>query len=132
MKLFKYIIISTSILFLFACNGNKSIEQNTNNHYNIGNIEGIVAEKLDFDDGSKLPLLLVIPNIEESDLLEKNIDEIILIASENNGTYFRVLQEVFNEFEVMQKVVVKYDLDGPVDESDPPIRELIEIQSVDY
>lgn len=130
MKLFKYIIIASLTLFLIACGNDESeVEDDTNKHNNIDTIEGIIAEKLVID-GSQF--LLVIPNIEESDLQGKNEDEMIMIASENNGTYFWVSQEVFDEFEVMQKVVVKYDLDGPVDESDPPIRDLIEIQPFDY
>jgi|SRR5690625_4619925 len=127
--MFKYIFITALAFFLIACANDQKEGNDTKNDKNIATMEGIIAEKMIFESYGYH--LLVVPNIEASDLQGKNEDEIIMIASENDGIYFSVLQEDYNEFEAMQKVQVKYDLDGHVDESDPPIRELIEIHPVD-
>lgn len=127
--MFKYIFITALAFFLIACAKDQKEENDINNGGNIATMEGIIAEKMIFN--SYRYLLLIVPNIEESDLQGKNEDEIIMIASENDGIYFLALQEDYNQVEEMQKVLVKYDLDGPVEESDPPIRELIEIHPVD-
>lgn len=50
-----------------------------------------------------------------------------MLASDNDGIYFHLPYNKLQQFQLYETVIVKYDVDGNVEESDPPIYEAIDI-----
>lgn len=120
---FRAFAIFIPFLLLLSCSNN-SQSDNVNND-NITSIEGIIADK---DDGEKI---LVIPNIEISDLKSKDKNELLMFAEEKNGVYFKISSEDYEKYSVKDKVLVEYDEKGDVEESNPPIRVAIRTSKLD-
>jgi uncharacterized OB-fold protein len=78
---------------------------------------GTVVSKNQLNDNGYI--MLVIKNINSSELKNKSIDELIDIASlDNNGMNFYIDKKTYEKVEVGKKVEVKYS--GPAQESLPP------------
>lgn len=91
----------------------------------MSSIEGIVAVK-----ETENQHLLVIPNIDQSDIADINKKDLLSLAEDKDGIYFVVSSGDYSKYNVGDKVSVKYDPDGDVEESSPPIREAVNVKSV--
>lgn len=69
--------------------------------------------------------ILLIPNLDDVDILNKTEEELIEIAQKNKGAYYSVSPEMHDELEidVGMKVIVYWDLNVGEGESDPPVRD---------
>lgn len=113
-----YVVIFLSFFILVACSSN--MDSN-----NLTSIEGIIADK-----SANNIQILVIPNIDKSDITNKNINDLKSLAEDKDGIYFIVSSSDYNKYNVGDKVSVKYDPQGDVEESNPPIREAINVKSI--
>ena len=78
---------------------------------------GTVVFKEQLNDNGHI--MLVIKNINNSDIKEKSAEEILEIASlPDNGVYFYVDKKAYEQVEIGNKVEVIYS--GPAQESLPP------------
>ncbi|WP_337020142.1 hypothetical protein [Oceanobacillus massiliensis] len=102
------------VVILVACN--KKDNQNTSY---AERDEGVVVNVEKDDTGSYL--ILTLPRTENINLLDKTRDELIKLAQENNGAFYKVSPEKFEELdlEIGQRIVGEY---SEVGESDPPVR----------
>lgn len=73
--------------------------------------------------------LLVISDVEDINILEKTDDELIQIAQDNDGAYYNVNPEMYEELdlEISTQIVLHYSGEG---ESDPPVRDAEKIDVV--
>ncbi|MGD7045788.1 DUF3221 domain-containing protein [Jeotgalibacillus proteolyticus] len=83
--------------------------------------EGIIAEKNEDH-------ILVIPNFKKEDIENKRNEELVMMASENGGAFYEVEAEQLKELEKGIRVLVYWN--GEQEESDPPIRQAEEIESL--
>jgi hypothetical protein len=65
--------------------------------------------------------ILTLPSVENINILEITRDELIKLAQENDGAFYEVSQEKYEELglEIGQRIVGYYNHVG---ESDPPVR----------
>lgn len=117
-----YVVIFLSFFILVACS---NMDSNNLNSNNLTSIEGIIADK-----SANNIQILVIPNIDKSDITNKNINDLKSLAEDKDGIYFIVSSSDYNKYNVGDKVSVKYDPQGDVEESNPPIREAINVKSI--
>nr|WP_289038128.1 DUF3221 domain-containing protein [uncultured Allobacillus sp.] len=120
----KFKIFCTFILLLFilgSCNNKQSDTLDSN----LSSIEGMIADKANNNQS-----LLVIPNINKSDITNKDLNDLLNLAEQNNGIYFIVSNEEYEIYNIGDKVIVEYDLEGDVEESNPPIRSAVNIKSL--
>lgn len=117
-----YVVIFLSFFILVACS---NMDSNNLNSNNLTSIEGIIADK-----PANNIQILVIPNIDKSDITNKNINDLLSLAEDKGGIYFIVSGSDYNKYNVGDKVSVKYDPQGDVEESNPPIREAINVKSI--
>ncbi|MFI8687607.1 DUF3221 domain-containing protein [Rossellomorea sp. NPDC077527] len=82
-----------------------------NSHY-----DGIISAKND-----EFNRVLVIQNVSKDIIKEKEIGEIIKIAQENDGIWFGVQKETYENLNIGEKVKVEYSKNGDTADSDPPI-----------
>jgi len=115
---FKFLVSFIILLILASCN---NIEDSQ-----LTSIEGIISDKRDNNQS-----VLVIPNIDKSDLTDKDLNDLLTLAEENNGIYFNLPNEEYENYNIGDKVAVEYDIEGDVEESNPPIRAAANIRSLD-
>ena len=92
-----------------------------NSHYN-----GIISAKND-----EFNRVLVIQNVSKDIIKEKEIGEIIKIAQENDGIWFGVQKETYENLNIGEKVKVEYSKNGDTATSDPPIMGAEDIKVVE-
>ncbi|CAG9622893.1 DUF3221 domain-containing protein [Sutcliffiella rhizosphaerae] len=119
----KWLIFTILAIALIACNQKDALK----NAGGLTNMEGIIVKKSSYQGN----LLLIVPNIVESDITGLDEHELLLLASEKKGIYFYVSQEIFNKYQLYERVSVEYDPNGDVEESDPPNRSYISIKSIE-
>ncbi|MFD2629949.1 hypothetical protein [Oceanobacillus kapialis] len=113
------------IVMLGACG-----EQNNESASEEIREEGVIVhiEKSDTFEGDYL--LLTLPSLENTNVLNKTREELIKLAQENNGAFYVVTEEKYEELNlaVGKTIVGYYDGEG---ESDPPVRftDKIEVKS---
>jgi hypothetical protein len=102
------------VVILGACG--QSNDKNNNTSYNSD--DGVIVNIEKDNDGSYL--LLTLPSVENINFLDKTKDELIKLAQENDGAFYKVSQEQYEEFglEIGQRIVGYYN---DVGESDPPV-----------
>lgn len=122
MKFKNFVTFILLLLILVSC----SNTQNDTLDSNLSTLEGIIADKANNNQR-----LLVIPNIDKSDLTNKDLNDLLNLAEQNNGIYFNVSKEEYENYNIGDKVLVEYDIEGDVEESNPPIRSAIKIRSLD-
>lgn len=122
MKFKGFVTFILLLLLLVSC----SNTQNNILDSNLSTIEGIIADKANNNQR-----LLVIPNIDKSDLTNKDLNDLLNLAEQNNGIYFNVSKEEYENYNIGDKVLVEYDIEGDVEESNPPIRPAVKIRSLD-
>lgn len=122
MKFKNFVTFILLLLILVSC----SNTQNNILDSNLSTLEGIIADKANNNQR-----LLVIPNIDKSDLTNKDLNDLLNLAEQNNGIYFNVSKEEYENYNIGDKVLVEYDIEGDVEESNPPIRSAIKIRSLD-
>lgn len=74
--------------------------------------------------------ILLIPDIEGSRLANKIEDELIRLAQENQGAYYGVNPEMYEELQLETGMKVKVYWNGDQGDSDPPVREAEEIKVI--
>jgi hypothetical protein len=110
------------MIILSACGQqNQKIDDNS-----LEKQEGIIAQKNERSDRNNQVLL--IPNISEEDLVNKTVNQIITMAQEENGAYYSVTDEVFDEIELGTHVIIYWN--GDQQKSDPPQRESKKIEII--
>ena len=122
MKFKNFVTFILLLLILVSC----SNTQNDTLDSNLSTLEGVIADKANNNQR-----LLVIPNIDKSDLTNKDLNDLLNLAEQNNGIYFNVSKEEYENYNIGDKVLVEYDIEGDVEESNPPIRSAIKIRSLD-
>lgn len=122
MKFKVFISSILLLLILVSC----SNTQNDTLDSNLSTLEGVIADKANNNQR-----LLVIPNIDKSDLTNNDLNDLLILAEQNNGIYFNVSKEEYENYNIGDKVLVEYDIEGDVEESNPPIRSAIKIRSLD-
>lgn len=122
MKFKNFVTFILLLLILVSC----SNTQNDTLDSNLSTIEGIIADKANNNQR-----LLVIPNIDKSDLTNNDLNDLLILAEQNNGIYFNVSKEEYENYNIGDKVLVEYDIEGDVEESNPPIRPAVKIRSLD-
>ena len=122
MKFKNFVTFILLLLILVSC----SNTQNNILDSNLSTLEGIIADKANNNQR-----LLVIPNIDKSDLTNNDLNDLLILAEQNNGIYFNVSKEEYENYNIGDKVLVEYDIEGDVEESNPPIRSAIKIRSLD-
>lgn len=122
MKFKNFVTFILLLLILVSC----SNTQNDTLDSNLSTLEGIIADKANNNQR-----LLVIPNIDKSDLTNKDLNDLLNLAEQNNGIYFNVSKEEYENYNIGDKVLVEYDIEGDVEESNPPIRPAVKIRSLD-
>ncbi|WP_438318097.1 DUF3221 domain-containing protein [Sporosarcina sp. FA9] len=80
--------------------------------------EGIIVGIKENQDGRSQ--ILVVPNISEDDISDKNDDELIKIAQESDGAYYGFETGKYEELEVGALVIVYWN--GNQEDSNPPQR----------
>lgn len=78
--------------------------------------KGVVVAKRDSDQ------ILVVPNVDTDTIHNKTAEELLTIAWEQNGVYFSVDHEIFENVTVGTTVVVYYHPDDGEEVSIPPRR----------
>ncbi|MGJ9458150.1 hypothetical protein [Oceanobacillus sp. CF4.6] len=114
---------------------NETVDVNTNQTGTIDQteseewitMEGIVIEKKTEPEYQ----LLVVPNLDKEPFSTKSEEELQSIAMQQDGAYYRIGAEIFNNVEVGTAVVISLDPSKPQLEMAPPIRfpEDIEIKA---
>ena len=122
MKFKNFVTFILLLLILVSC----SNTQNDTLDSNLSTLEGVIADKANNNQR-----LLVIPNIDKSDLTNKDLNDLLNLAEQNNGIYFNVSKEEYENYNIGDKVLVEYDIEGDVEESNPPIRPAVKIRSLD-
>src|SRR5690625_4428863 len=115
---FKFLVSFIILLILASCN---NIEDSQ-----LTSIEGIISDKRDNNQR-----VVVIPNIDKSDLTDKDLNDLLTLAQEDNGIYLNLPNEEYENYKMGDKLSIGYDLEGDVDESKPPIRAAANIRSLD-
>jgi len=89
--------------------------------------EGIIAEIE--EKQNERNQILVISNIDEDDIINKNNEELIEVARENDGAYYSFKSADYEDLEVGMRVIIHWN--GDQEDSDPPQRgaESIDIDS---
>ncbi|WP_047980240.1 DUF3221 domain-containing protein [Ornithinibacillus contaminans] len=115
------------VVILGACSQQNN-ENNKNTSYEKRD-EGIIVY-VEKDTSDQSYLILTLPSVKNINISDKTRDELIILAQENDGAYYNVSQEKYEELglEIGKRIVGYYDGEG---ESDPPVRftEKIEIIS---
>lgn len=115
------------VVILGAC-GQQNNENNKNTSYEKRD-EGIIVY-VEKDTSDQSYLILTLPSVKNINISDKTRDELIILAQENDGAYYNVSQEKYEELglEIGKRIVGYYDGEG---ESDPPVRftEKIEVIS---
>lgn len=122
MKFKNFVTFILLLLILVSC----SNTQNDTLDSNLSTLEGVIADKANNNQR-----LLVIPNIDKSDLTNNDLNDLLILAEQNNGIYFNVSKEEYENYNIGDKVLVEYDIEGDVEESNPPIRPAVKIRSLD-
>ena len=122
MKFKNFVTFILLLLILVSC----SNTQNDTLDSNLSTLEGVIADKANNNQR-----LLVIPNIDKSDLTNNDLNDLLNLAEQNNGIYFNVSKEEYENYNIGDKVLVEYDIEGDVEESNPPIRPAVKIRSLD-
>ncbi|WP_431804540.1 DUF3221 domain-containing protein [Halobacillus andaensis] len=86
--------------------------------------EGIIALKKERDERSKQ--ILLIPDVKEEDVNNKTESEMIKMAQENNGAFYAVSTDKYNEINIGTNVIVYWN--GNQEDSDPPQRSAKKLQ----
>lgn len=113
----KIIFLLICLIFLSACQ-EKSDDTN-DDHSKEKQFSGFVAYK----STDQANMLLVIKNIDQNQIKNYSLDELIEIASQNegddyNGMFFYVNEDIYSKTEIGQRVNIQYK--GPIQESLPP------------
>ncbi|WP_160848694.1 DUF3221 domain-containing protein [Pontibacillus yanchengensis] len=88
--------------------------------------EGIVVQKK--DDVNNLTEILLIPNISEDEISNKNAEELEDIAKNSNGAYYHFPRGEYKNLKVGTKIIVYWD--GSQSASSPPLRTADKIKEV--
>ncbi|WP_047984378.1 hypothetical protein [Ornithinibacillus californiensis] len=105
------------VVTLGAC-GQQNDENNKNSSHGERD-EGIIVNVEKEDDGRYL--ILTLPSVENINIVDKTRDELIKLAQENDGAFYKVSQEKYEELglDIGKRIVGYYDAEF---ESDPPLR----------
>jgi hypothetical protein len=105
------------VVILGAC-GQQNDENNKNTSHGERD-EGIIVNIEKEDDGTYL--ILTLPSVENINIIDKTRDELIKLAQENDGAFYKVSQEKYEELgvDIGKRIVGYYDAEF---ESDPPLR----------
>ncbi|MDQ0351824.1 major membrane immunogen (membrane-anchored lipoprotein) [Alkalibacillus filiformis] len=110
----KMVVLMVIIVLLTACGqSNQNVEENVQKVH-----EGTIADKRERHDGT-LQFLLV-SNVEEEEIQDKSEGELISLAQDEDGAYYSVNDEKFDELSIGQQVEVSWN--GNQEESNPPQR----------
>ncbi|WP_196493816.1 hypothetical protein [Ornithinibacillus caprae] len=103
------------VVILGACDENNN--QNTSNEERD---EGIIVNIKKKTADENYYLILNLPSVEGINISDKTRDELIELAIENDGAFYRVTQEKYEELnlEIGQRIVGYY---SDVGESQPPV-----------
>lgn len=103
------------VVILGACDENNN--QNTSNEERD---EGIIVNIKKETADENYYLILTLPSVESINISDKTRDELIELAIENDGAFYRVTQERYEELnlEIGQRIVGYY---SDVGESQPPV-----------
>lgn len=81
--------------------------------------EGIIAQ---IKEGrNELNQILIISNIDEGDIANKNNEELMNVAQENDGAYYSFKPTDYESLEVGMQVIIYWN--GNQDDSAPPQRD---------
>ncbi|GGK06148.1 hypothetical protein GCM10007063_30800 [Lentibacillus kapialis] len=118
---FLFIVAFFIVIFIAGCDSDK------NNGYNVTEEhEGIIANitksetRGDDDEGYRM---LVISDVSVNDISGKTEDELTDVAQENNGAYYYMNEDIYDEdkLEVNQGLKVKVYWGGDEGDSTPPL-----------
>ncbi|ARJ37742.1 hypothetical protein SporoP8_01885 [Sporosarcina ureae] len=105
-------------LFVVAGCGKDQANNMEDKRSSLEKQEGIIVDIRATEDGRSQ--ILVVPNISEDDISDKNDDELIKIAQEKDGAYYGFETGKYEELEVGAHVIVYWN--GNQADSDPPQR----------
>ncbi len=117
MRLKRVLSLILIVVTLGAC-GQQNDENNKNSSHGERD-EGIIVNVEKEDDGRYL--ILTLPSVENINIVDKTRDELIKLAQENDGAFYKVSQEKYEELglDIGKRIVGYYDAEF---ESDPPLR----------
>lgn len=116
------LLIFTAILFLVIGCSRTGERSNTSG---LSEFIGVVVGKRDSDQ------ILVVPNVDAEAIRGKTEEELLALAKEQNGVYFSVAQETFENVIVGTRVVVQYDPDDGEEATVPPRRRSRSVEIVE-
>lgn len=115
----RFFLLLVLVVLLIGCSSEKentALEQQ----------EGIIADILENPDGWNQ--ILVIPNIEEDDLINKEQESLIEMAQEQKGAYYGFKSDEYENLNVGSEVIVYWD--GSQLDSNPPQRGIEKVEVI--
>lgn len=115
----RFFLLLVLVVLLIGCSSekkNSALEQQ----------EGIIADVLENPDGWNQ--ILVIPNIEAADLVNKEQEALIEMAQEQKGAYYGFKSSEYENLNVGNKVIVYWD--GNELTSNPPQRGIEKVEVI--
>ncbi|MHA6259045.1 DUF3221 domain-containing protein [Sporosarcina sp. CAU 1771] len=122
----KLLALSVVLIFLVVGCGQDQTNNTDNKSGSFEQQEGIIVDIKENQDGRSQ--ILVVPNISEDDISDKNDDELIKIAQEKDGAYYGFETGKYEELEVGTHVIVYWN--GNQADSDPPQRGIEKIDVI--
>ncbi|WP_176481978.1 hypothetical protein [Paucisalibacillus globulus] len=104
------------VIMLGACSQQDNNQITSNDERD----EGVIVH-IEYDTSNENYVVLTLPSVENITYLDKTEDELIQLAQENNGVYYEISQEKYEELDLNIGIRIAAYFDAEF-ESDPPLR----------